>query len=319
MILTASRLMRARACQRLHYYEYVAGYRPATARPALAFGALMHRGLEAWWATGLSAALAAVAAEPDPFVRILAEKLLEGYDARWGAEPYETLGVEVEFHARLVRSRTWSLAGKLDAIARHTPSGQIVVVEHKTTSSDISPGSEYWARLRMDGQVSIYIDGARALGHAVDTVVYDVVSTATLPRPRRATPPDQRRYTKDGRLYAAQRLEDETPAEYRERICEALAERGANAYARGSIIRRADDLASAREDISHVARQLGRAMRAGEYPRNPDACWRYGSLCPYFDVCTGVASLDDSTRFTKLTNSVHPELTEHAEGMDHAA
>jgi hypothetical protein len=40
----------------------------------------------------------------------------------------------------------------------------VLVVEHKTSSEDVTPGSFYWSRLRMDGQVSVYFDGARALG-----------------------------------------------------------------------------------------------------------------------------------------------------------
>lgn len=62
-----------------------------------------------------------------------------------------------------------------------------VVVEHKTTSADITPGSPYWRRLTLDAQVSLYLGGAGSL-------LYDVIRKPTL-RPLKATPVEARRYT----------------------------------------------------------------------------------------------------------------------------
>ena len=44
-----------------------------------------------------------------------------------------------------------------------------------------------------------------------------------------------------------------------------------------------------------------------DHPRNPDACQRFGSLCCFYGVCCGEASLDDPSLFKRLT-WVHPEL-----------
>ena len=42
------------------------------------------------------------------------------------------------------------------------------------------------------------------------------------------------------------------------------------------------------------------------WPRNPDACARYGRMCDLFDVCSGRAPIDDEIRFPR--GRAHPEL-----------
>ena len=84
----------------------------------------MHKALEVWWNTvDLEAALAALAAEPDPYARATADALMRGYHVRWKDEPIRVIAVERPFVAPLVNpetgaaSRTVELAGKCDAIA----------------------------------------------------------------------------------------------------------------------------------------------------------------------------------------------------------
>lgn len=318
-LLTSSRLKDARACQRLHRLVYTSGYRPVTDAAALRFGTLFHRGQEPWWLAWkscgeerLALALQAVAGEADPFDLVRAEELLRGYHFRWAAEPYEVLAVEVPFETELrnpisgASSRTWRLAGKIDAIVRDTRDGRILVVEHKTSSEDISPGSEYWRRLRMDGQVSVYYEGARSLGFDVAGCLYDVIHKPTI-RPLLATPEESRKYKKDGTLYAAQRDQDETPEEFRARLVESIAEKPEAYFARGEVVRLEAEMSDALFDIWQLGQQIRESELADRAPRNPDACVRFGRTCPFFGVCTGTESLDDATLFTCST-IVHPEL-----------
>jgi hypothetical protein len=60
-------------------------------------------------------------------------------------------------------SQTRQLGGKLDVLVRDQDS-RALIIEHKTSSEDLGPGSDYWRRLRMDPQISTYFVGARALG-----------------------------------------------------------------------------------------------------------------------------------------------------------
>jgi hypothetical protein len=158
----------------------------------------------------------------------------------------------------------------------------------------------------MDGQVSVYFTGAAALGHPVDACLYDVLKRPAL-RPYKATPPEDRKYTKDGALYKTQRLVDETPEEYRARCMEAIAAAPGEYFVRGEVVRLDGEVADAITDIWQLGRTLQENKIAGRFPRNPDACSRFGRLCPFFAPCTGEASLDDPTLFRKL-DDVHPEL-----------
>lgn len=72
----------------------------------------------------------------------------------------------------------------------------VYVVEHKSTSLDIGEGSPYWKRLILDGQISNYNTGTRALGHEPVGVLYDVIRKPTL-RPLKATPLEERKYTQE--------------------------------------------------------------------------------------------------------------------------
>lgn len=298
-LLTHSRLSAFRACQRLHRYKYEMGIRARVEADALRFGTLMHRGLEAWWLGhgDLEAALAAVDVEADPFDRAKARALLKGYHARWSDQDFEILGVEVEFRAPVLnpltgrRSLLWQIGGKIDAIVRYRD-GRIAVVEHKTTSEDLTPGSSYWLRLRMDAQVSIYFDGAASLGHDVSECLYDVVGKPGL-RPLQA---NKKRDT------------PETPDEYEHRICEAIIADPNAYYGRAPVVRLERELVEARWDVWQLARAIRANQQHGHAPRNPDACVRWGRACEFLEVCSGQASLDDPERFRVIEN-LHPELT----------
>jgi hypothetical protein len=312
-LLTSSRLKTARACQRLHYYEYQLGFRPARDAEALRFGTLIHLGLEAWWRgtdDRLGDALQVLELHPsDPFDIARARAMLIGYDARWGGEQLEALAVEVQFQAPLTNpdsgrnSQTWNLGGKLDAIVR-TADGRTLILEHKTSSEDLRPGSDYWKRLRLDGQVSVYYAGAAALGHDVQGCLYDVLSKPTLKPLKKTAEP---KFKKDGTPYANQRLEDETPAEFEARILEDIASDPTGYFGRAEVVRLEDEVAEALQDIWQFGRMLRENDLRGFYPRNVDACIRFGRPCPFFGVCAGEASLDDPEQFRR-TETSHPEL-----------
>lgn len=320
-LLTDSRLKTYRRCPREHQYRYSEGIVPIATSDALRFGTLFHAGLEAWWkatedrvAAAMTGVTDALAAESDPFEVVRAEELLRGYDCRWGEEQYETIAVEHEFRIPLVNpvttalSKTWQLGGKLDVLARDD-AGQLWVVEHKTSSIDIGPGSGYIARLRLDGQVSMYLRAAGELGHGEPVgVLYDVIGKVSL-RPYKATPVEARKFTKDGRLYANQREVDETPEEYRLRVRESIAGDPDGYYQRATVVRLEDEVREFERELWQMGSTMRDAVRLGIAPRNPDSCQRYGSVCSFFSVCCGESSLDDERLFKRL-DWPHPELTD---------
>lgn len=317
-LLTASRMKSFRACARQHYYSFVLGRRAIKENEAMRFGTIVHHALEAWWHASrrgesvLEDAIAAIPAELDPFARARAEALLVGYDVAWSGRGFEALEIEREFKLPLInpetgaKSRTWELAGKVDAIVRG-PDGRVWVLEHKTSSEDIGAGGAYRARLTLDGQVSQYIEGAAALGYAVSGVIYDVLRKPTID-PLKATPAESRKYKKDGTLYAAQREHDESPEEYRDRCIESLGANPDRHFAQIEVVRLESDRGEYAFDVWQLAELMRESERTGRAPRNGDACFRYsGSPCPYLAVCQGAASINDPYLFRTVGAS--PELS----------
>jgi len=319
-LLTNSELKTLRRCAREHFIAYKLGMRSAAPEAeALYMGTLLHLGFAAWWLgdpqTRLADALDVMLPRArDDFDRARVFALLTGYDARWCDERWETLSVEVEFRAPLVNpetnapSRTFDLGGKIDVIARNLDDGLTYVVEHKSTSEDISAGSQYWELLQLDAQVSTYYAGARALGHEPVGVLYDVIAKPKI-RPLEATPVESRKYLKKtGELYANQREYDESPQEFEQRLLEAVAAEPDRWFRRGVVVRLITEERESEFDRWQLARVLREGDLAKRWPRNPDACKRWGRVCDYFGVCTGRESLDDPALF-RHTDQVHEELS----------
>jgi hypothetical protein len=325
-LFTSSSSSLARACLRAYSHRYEQGIGGKSRSDSLARGTAVHAGLEAWWKSvgdeRLPAALEAIAAIStdalDPVDRVRAEELLRLYDARWGLEPFEVLVVEAEYRAPLVnpetgaRSRTFERAGKIDAIVRDRETGRVMLVEHKTSREDITPGSQYWQRLQLNGQVSHYYAGAAALGYEVEACIYDVLAVPLL-KPHLATPVELRKYTKptktdpEPRLYANQRAEDEPLEEFRSRLREALMSEPDRYVCRREVVRLYEDILDAQHDDWQLASRIRDARRLQVWPRNPDACFRYHRACDYLPVCQRAATIDDELLYE--VRVPHSELT----------
>lgn len=177
-----------------------------------------------------------------------------------------------------------------------------LVVEHKTTSSDITPGSTYWRKLTLDTQVSQYLGATEG----VEGMLYDVIRKPSL-RPFKATPEAERKHTKAGALYANQREADETTEEYAARLRADISEDPNKYYARGIIVRLPSERIEAARDTWLVAGSIRESMRLDAWPRNPGSCDAYGRTCDYWAVCAGETTIQDDTRF-RTAETPHEEL-----------
>lgn len=345
-LMTASRARDARACRRRHYLRYVLGYRSAADAHELRFGTLLHLMLEVWWIavmkvlpvdTWLAVAQAKLDEQSgvDLLDKLKLQVLLTGYHLRWADEArehYEVLGVERKFEGPLVNPKTgrassrWKLAGKLDVLVRDRRDGLVRFIEHKSSSEDISPGSDYWRRLKMDGQVSVYFEGSRLLGVEPYACLYDVVGklrhqlceVPVLDEHGNKVVHDaqgQRVRAKGGRWRQTADKEQgftlqtrlETPEEFQQRIAGIVAEAPEKYFARGEVHRLEQELADGMTDVWELAQSLGEEELAGRRPRNPDACQQPGRTCPFFAACAGEASLDDQRLYVR-SDVLHPEL-----------
>lgn len=280
-------------------------------------------------ATWLATATAVIwqATMDDPWRRARANALLLGYhlrwqDMTWDGEPLEVLGVEVEFRASLVNpetgwaSKTWDRGGKIDCIVRGRVTGRVWILETKTTSEDFGPGTPYRDKLVLDPQISHYMVGARSLGYEPAGCIYDVLKRPEQ-KPLEATPIDKRKWTKGTKnnpahLYLNQRTTDETVDEYYARICTDIAGHVEDWYARLHVVRIGDEeRRSAANDwaLGHMIHHAEYQLKQGVdmFYQNTDSCGRWSQRCAFLDVCTGLATLDDS-RFRRAERA-HEELS----------
>jgi hypothetical protein len=323
-ILTTSAARSFRRCPREYQFAYLLGYRPAAVDGPRAFGHLIHKGLEAWFKTeGVDGRLRAVRdalqeTDANKFDRVIAIELLRGYHFRWKDEPLQPVAVEATFEAPLVNpdtgasSRTWTIGGKFDLLAEARCA--LWLVEHKTSSEDITPGSAYWQKLKLDTQISTYFVGAKELGHDPVGCIYDVIFKPRM-RPLQAT--KEVKLKKDGTPRAGQRLQDETLEEFGERLRNDIAENPDKYYQRGEVYRLRDEETDAAYDMWQIAKLIRESELATRWPRNTDSCFKYNRVCDFWPVCSGEATLDDPIRYRKI-EEVNEELQEENDGKANA-
>jgi PD-(D/E)XK nuclease superfamily len=167
----------------------------------------------------------------------------------------------------------------------------VFVLEHKTSAADVGVGSAYWSMLRLDGQISKYIHGAKSLGYNVDGVLYDVLRKPQL-KPYQAN---------------TKRAQPETPKEYRERLIADIASKPDHYYQRGVVVRLEDEERDAAFDDWWTAEQIRESRNANRWPRNVDSCEQWHRKCDYFEVCSGERSIDDPMHF-ETSETPHVEL-----------
>lgn len=312
-LLTNSRMSCARACLRKHLIRYEYGLRPDVDDVPKRIGSAFHRAMEAD-DRGEDAIEAVRSFNLDAFDEETVLRLVMGHRWRWQADKYEAVVPEQEFLLLLRNPETgastpnWRSAGKMDRIVR-LGDGRLALQEYKTTSEDLAPGAEYWARVRLDTQVALYFLAAREIGFDVQTVIYDVTRKPGL-RPLKATPEESRKYKKDtGDLYANQRADDETREEYGERINDDIAARPDWYFARMEIPMLAGDLELYESERWQQQLALRSAQKTGHWFRNPGSCRSHYGSCEYLPIChRGDLENTVPDGFIRLA-WVHPELS----------
>jgi len=354
-------------CLRKHFLSYVVGLRRIVDEKPLRMGKVFHIGLDLR-AKGLSSEKAVtealkfydtgfdnVAEESLPdwlLEREIVGRLLSGYFWRWSEPDHQIKILESErfFEMPIVNpdtgrsSRTYRAFGVVDKIGM-LPDNRLTNVEHKTTSTDLSPESDYWKRLRIDSQISMYVLAAQYLGYDINTTLYDVTRKPTLAKPITLTQKATaelilsgrylHKFTKDEKLtvidtydvkydkvsFAVNAQEAqivpgkkgfaiiETLEMYGDRLTADIARRPDFYFARREIHRLESDLDDARYELWQTAKILRDCYRHGRWPRNTGACIGYGT-CPYFDLCTNGYDPESGLipEGYEIAKNVHPEL-----------
>ncbi len=325
-LLTHTRMSTLKQCFRKHYYRFEVGITKSSEAKALRMGSAIHLGLE-YWGKGRSVDDAVVAIRnsyadtPEWALDHLDEWFTEcetivalicGYYWYYANDDLVILDTESVFQIPLEnpdggKSLLFDLGGKRDAKARLVD-GRIALMEHKSCSEDIAPGSDYWLRLRIDQQISLYyMAGQQDETDKPETVLYSVIRKPSIQR-LLATPEEKRKFKKDGTLYANQREEDQTPTEFGERLLADIGERPDFYYQRKEIPRLDADIETFRHELWQTQKTIRQCQLNSHWFRN--VSFNTCPYCEFKDLCyNDMYPIGDETPtgFIRL-GDVHPEL-----------
>lgn len=350
-LLTNSRRQALMTCPRKHQFMYELGIRPDYESKPLRFGGVFHDALdnlaqgkpldevlflarEAYYKPPEWCNTEELVLEWYTEAETVAV-LVEGYHWRWQNDQVKVLATEQSFNVPLKNpetgheSKLYELGGKIDKIALWR--SILAVMEHKTTSEPIEGDADYWKRLTLDSQISIYVIAARALGFDVSTVLYDVVRKPSIDRKmindldeqgrnivldpdgkrvfttRGANKGEPRQTGDPKKGYELQRHR-ETPEEFGQRLLQDIYDRPHYYYQRREIPRLDADITEAAYELWHTQKLLRECQRGGRWPRNTHACLK-PFRCPYTDICFNGINPEKSLPegFVRIDN-VHPEL-----------
>jgi len=198
--LSASAISAFKACPERYHKAYEEGIRPLEDTDGLRIGTHWHSIHEAYrhhdeemvYETGLEPFAAAIAVLDGLYAVIPATKTAEEWTAERAIlagcftawvhlmpEPAPTLVTELSFELPLLHPATGlpvagvDIRGKIDRLVRVGPK-RIVIRDYKSTSKQISADSTFWAHLRLDTQISLYIYAARMMQAAGDLREYGI-------------------------------------------------------------------------------------------------------------------------------------------------
>ncbi len=290
--ITTSQMKCFRTCRKRYELEYVECWKPVETPKALEIGTLYHLGLETLLKTGnIASALAVMRSKikydvdpvADEFTYFVVKQMITAFDKESGWRDWQIISIERPFEVSTGYAKR--LLGKIDGLVKID--GNTYLLEHKTTSQWGTDGSTYLHNLLWDDQATNYLyahsrmleDGS-ILGEAVKGVFYCIVEKPTI-RPYKATPLEQRKYKKDGSLYANQHEADESPAEFEVRLNEWYwYEPRVHTHL---VYRTPDEIKERIKDFNLTLKDIAVAERDGTFYRNPEACKILP--CPYRPKC----------------------------------
>jgi len=152
--------------------------------------------------------------------------VLTGYRWYYEDQPEEVVTREQRFELSLINPKTGralpgvKLVGMIDKVV--SLGDRFAIKEHKSTSSSVSPESDYWGHLNLDTQTKLYLYAARRLQRdglltpwgikethpLINTILYDVFHKPGI-SPKKLTQGESKQFIEDG-LYCRQTFNIET-------------------------------------------------------------------------------------------------------------
>ena len=310
-----------RMCARKHKYKYIdLKVKSGEAEP-LWFGSLVHAALELFWSDkelGLKELIKELHdwADANPYDRdstylmIQAEVMITGYWERWGSnrDEYTDRQAELVFQADIENPHA-KFTGKIDAIARHIKTGDLHLIEHKTTAMDIAdPAAMYWQRLSLDNQITGYQFAMMERFGEPITIIYDVLRkpTSKKPKMKKRVVKKKTETQEDFEIRKADVMESNQ--EFADRIREDYLAKLPELCVRRHIHRTQKNRDEWKQEVNDTINQILESKRSFDpvFTKNDTACTMYNTLCEYFLVCCGMGNLDSDSFRSK--GAKHEEL-----------
>lgn len=193
--------------------------------------------------------------------RAICRSMLAGAEKAFS--PLGDLQPELEFRMPIINPATgrrnphFQLAGKMDGLC--TKDGETWLLEYKTASM---VDARYLNRLRLDGQITLYMYAAqRLLGHPVAGVIYRIIRK-----------PSIKQRSNEAFSQYCRRLEDDYRARPEFYFTEQL------------LYRSQDDLQLFEQELWGLTRRMLWEKKNGICQRNTSRCTDYGN-CEYMPIC----------------------------------
>lgn len=246
--------------------------------------------------------------------------LVIGYAETYFDEQWQAVAVESEFRLpilnpdaeRLSSSRTYDHAGKLDLVVESPSRPGYYLMDHKTTSEDISPGNDFWKRLFLATQPSHYQFACWQAGIELAGCVWDVIRKPSI-RPRKVTKAEREElangtYQGIALRYEYRGEETETPYLYGLRVLADIRHQPDKYFQRQIVPRSKHEMLEFARDLFGTASLIRRSTSEGKFYRTgaTHACMMYGKSCEYLDLCCGFSNEGDG-RYVQIP--VHDELS----------
>ena len=305
--MSPSSLSTFRECPRLYRYKYVLGRSTISLDPKMDFGRIWDGVTGVWWKDGPEAAvewLIANAEEIEPVDAAKIAALLKHYHPP--VDRFEYLGNQVEKKIRIRNPETnypmhnIELLCVADSLLRDRETGQTVVREAKTTSTDITGFGPYWQRLQVDAQVNFYY-----LAFGAEKLYYDVTGRPGIKccgkDEKAAREQIKARHEARKWIDKENEITGPTPQQvvdaYQLRLEGLIDDNPEKFYQWRAVHKTNDELTEAQWDLYQQARMLTESWKADRWPRNSSQCLGRFGTCAFLDVCTGRADIDDEAMF----------------------
>lgn len=196
------------------------------------------------------------------------------------------------------------LTGTLDKAGATDEWGQKYFQEYKSTTKDITPGSEYWTKVHgINPQADTYFWLLR--DHSSDPAycLWDVTRVPNYKR-KSATPSNKREFykratgsAKVGDPKPGTNLRDETFDEFTSRIQDTVSSEPSAFFRREVLPKNDACIDRTLQQNVLVSQLMVTAIERSKFPCNYSACYQDNRTCEYEPVCSGKASLQDPTLY----------------------